>query len=266
MQYIARLLAAALFFAGVATADAQVQLSGRVIDDVSGQPIVEAAVELQDARGRRLAQHTTDDTGFFRFVIKAAGPVRLQADRIGYRRVTTPTIHFDGYTMYGVEIRLAVDAVLLAPLEVVARSRTPVSPTLAGFELRRATGHGWFVSRGEIERRNPSRVTDLLANAPGVQVQRRIVYMARAQNCPAQIYIDGFHINREIRPVAGRRGGRTSTELFPIDDMVSPNAVEGIEVYQGLSRVPAEFLTPESSCGVVAIWTRRGGAGASTPQ
>jgi hypothetical protein len=257
MRPIPRLLATAGLLLGAATADAQVQLSGRVIEDSSGEPIVDATVVLQDSRGRRLAQQSTDETGFFSFVVSSAGSVRLQAERIGYRRATTPQLRFDGYTMFGVEVRLAVDAVLLAPLEVMVRSRTPVSPTLAGFERRRTTGTGSFLGREDIERRNPARVTDILLSMPGVQVQRRIVYMARSQNCPAQIYIDGFHINRQVGGGGGRRGSAL-TEMFPIDDMVGPGSVEGIEVYQGLSQVPAEFLTPEAAaCGVVAIWTRR---------
>jgi hypothetical protein len=28
-------------------------------------------------------------------------------------------------------------------------------------------------------------------------------------------------------------------------------------VYRGLSGVPAEFLTPEARCGVIALWTQR---------
>jgi outer membrane receptor for ferrienterochelin and colicin len=162
-----------------------------------------------------------------------------------------------GYTMYQVEVRLSATAMVLAPLEVVARSRGGITPTLAGFERRRLSGTGWFTTRAEIQRRNATSVSDILRSAPGISIQRRIVYMARAGGCPAQIYIDGFHINRPIRSVPGRRAP-SSTEAFPIDEMVAPVSVEGIEVYQGLSTVPAEFLSPEAACGVVAIWTRRG--------
>lgn len=39
----------------------------------------------------------------------------------------------------------------------------------------------------------------------------------------------------------------------------APGLVEGIEIYRGLSTVPAQFLNSDAKCGVVAIWTRRGG-------
>lgn len=262
MQYTHRLLAAIFLLLWATVADAQVHLHGRVIEDASEQPIVNATVVLQDARGRRLARQITDELGQFSFVVSGNGPVRLQAERIGYQRATTPVLHFDGYTIYHLEIRLDIAAILLAPLEVVARSRSGVSPTLAGFDRRRRSGIGWYMTREEIERRKPNMVTDILAMVPGVWLQssgggsRRTVYMSR-RNCPAQIFIDGFHINRSV-PMPGGRSLST-TEAFPIDDMVRPGSVEGIEVYQGLSRVPAEFLTPESACGVVAIWTRRDG-------
>lgn len=256
MQF-SHLLAITALILCAAAADAQVHLHGRVIEDVSEQPIAGATVLLQDARGRSLAQKVTDDSGEFSFLTGRSGPVRLLVERTGYKRTTTSTLEFDDYTMYRVEVRLDATAVLLAPLEVVARSRSAISPTLTGFEQRRVSGIGSFITRAEIERRNPSRVTDLLAVVPGMSIQRRIVF-ARVANCPAQIYIDGFHINRPVRPMPGRRG-RSSTEMFPVDDVVQPRSIEGIEVYQGLSRVPAEFYTPEAACGVVAIWTRRGG-------
>ncbi len=263
MQVIHRLLATAFLLLGATAADAQVHLHGRVIEDTSEQPIVGATVILQNAQGHRLARQITDEAGEFSFVVRGSGPIRLHAERIGYQRTTTPLLHFDGYTVYHVEVRLDIAAIVLAPLEVVARARSGVSPTLAGFDRRRRSGIGWYITREEIERRNPHRVTDLLAMAPGVMLRstgsgnRRTVYMARATNCPAQVFIDGFHINRTVSMPGG--SSRSTTEAFPIDEMVGPGSVEGIEVYQGLSRVPAEFLTPESACGVVAIWTRRGG-------
>ena len=55
------------------------------------------------------------------------------------------------------------------------------------------------------------------------------------------------------------RGPKDFYPDFRIDEVISPGSVEGIEVYRGLSTVPAEFLNPDAECGVIAIWTRRGG-------
>ena len=66
--------------------------------------------------------------------------------------------------------------------------------------------------------------------------------------------MDGFLINRREASVLGAR-----PMDYRIDDMVLPSSVEGIEIYRGLSTVPPEFLNPDAECGVIAIWTRRGG-------
>jgi len=257
MRFIPFSLAAVFLVLGAAHAGAQVHLHGRVIEDASGDAIGGATVSLHDGRGRRIGRATTDDLGQFRFDVQS-GPVTLRTEHPGFRRTLSPSLDFGAYGVLRVEVRMDPDLVLMAPLEVVARSRTGVSPTLAGFEQRRTSGTGVYITRSEIESRNPNAVTDILAMVPGVTVQRRAVFMARSSNCPAQVYIDGFHINRPAGPV-GRRTSLTTTEMFPIDDMLKPGSVEGIEIYQGLSRVPAEFLSPEAVCGVVAIWTRRGG-------
>jgi hypothetical protein len=88
---------------------------------------------------------------------------------------------------------------------------------------------------------------------PGVYLRstgsgrRNVVAMGRSagvNECSgAQIYVDEFLINP---------GG-----AFAIDEVLLPPDVEGIEVYRGLSTVPAEFLSPLASCGVIVIWTRR---------
>ncbi len=239
------------------SAGAQLLLQGRVLDDRTNEPIAAVTVSLRDGEGRRLSQRITNAGGEFRFNVSSSAPLLIEAVRIGYRRAISAPIQIDRYDSLAIEIRLDVEAVLLAPVEVVSRSRRDVSPTLSRYMDRRVSSLNWSVGRDEIAKQGVSRVSDLLATAPGVAIHRRVVYMGRAENCPAQIYIDGFHINRPVGAVPGRRAQATS-ELFPIDDLVHPSAVEGIEVFQGISRVPAEFLSPGAVCGVVAIWTRRG--------
>ena len=41
-----------------------------------------------------------------------------------------------------------------------------------------------------------------------------------------------------------------------LDDLVDPDRVEGIEIYNGAATIPDEFDRPGSACGVVAGWTR----------
>jgi len=244
----------------------QVHIVGRVIEDVTLHPISYADVTIRSPNGSTLARVQTDELGNFDYVARRVPAVRIHASRIGYMETSTPLLYFDDHRLLRVEVRMDTDAVLLAPLEIVAWSEVIDDAVLAGFHHRLERGLGYYITREQVEARNPNYVSDLLREVPGIQFaggtvgNRPSVRMGRAsnRNCATQIFIDGFLANRR-NPLSG------NPEDFRIDDVVSPASVEGIEVYRGLSTVPAEFMSPDAVCGVIAIWTRRGGPGQASP-
>lgn len=232
---------------------AQVTLVGQIVDNQTGSPIRGANVILLDQQGRWVSVRTVGDDGAFEFTVRREGPYRLRGSRIGFRENTTPRLFLGQHSMVRVELRLDAEAVLLAPLEVVARSPARQSPMLDNFEARRQAGLGTFITREQIEKQRPGRLTDILAVMAGVRLEsaggaghQRVVYLRAT--CPAQVFIDGYLLNRPGASIA-------------IDDVVAPKSVHGIEIFGGYATIPAEFLNQNSRCGVVAIWTRRGDGG-----
>lgn len=245
--------------AGQAPQDS-VLLQGRVVAEEGGAGIAYVDVRVYDRDLRFLAARESGRDGRFSVVVRDEPGVYIEIKRIGYETTETPFLWFDGHDFFELELRMARDAVLLAPLEVVARERAP-SPVLEDFRHRIELGSGWYLTREDIRARNVSRTTDLVAEAPGVRLSssgmglRRVVQMvrggARAHGCPVQVYLDGMRLNQD--------NGPAYAQVVAIDDYVSPESVAGIEVYRGIASVPAQFLNDWSQCGVVAIWTRRGG-------
>lgn len=241
----------------------QVRIVGRIIDDLTEVPLAQARLTLLAPDGSVLSRAESSETGTFEFQVRHVRGVRIRAERMSYETNTTPLLYFDQRNFFQVEVRLDPDAILLAPLEVVAWSEVDRSPILDGFRQRLRTGHGVYITRDQVEARKPAYVTDLLREVPGLMVtgsgtgSRPVVRVGRSLsgNCMTQIFVDGFLINKRI---FGRTG--TPPADFRIDDVVSPSSVEGIEIYRGLATVPPEFLNPDAECGVIAIWTRRGGS------
>lgn len=235
-----------------------VRLMGQVVESESSVPIgfVDIVVLDRDLRRVRAVQAGRDGT--FALQVPASDGVYLLASRLGYEETQTPFLWFDGNAFFQLEIRLDRDVVLLAPLEVVAREQR-LSPVLEEFRERVESGFGFYITRDQIDAEGPRLVTDLLRRVPGVHLRssgaglRRVVQMSRAVSpgsCPTQVYIDGLRLNANVGP--------PETRVVAIDDYVAPGSVEGIEVYRGLSTVPASFLNEYADCGVVVIWTRRG--------
>jgi hypothetical protein len=244
-------------------AEAQVRILGRVIEDETEQPISFAEVAIYSTSGRRLGSVEADEHGTFEFMVRGASAVQITAKRLGYAETRTPTLYFDKRQFFHVEVRLDPEAILLAPLEVVAWADVIQNALHEGFLNRLENGLGHYITRDQVEARNPARVTDLLRDLPGITVSggsvgnRPKIRMVRAanRNCATQIWVDGMLVNA--------RGLGPSRSLSPmdyrIDDVVNPASIEGIEIYRGLSTVPAEFLNRDADCGVIAIWTKRGG-------
>lgn len=260
------LTALLLSLAFAVPARAQVRVDGVVRDDDTNRPIANARVEIYDYSWHRLGVRTTDSLGAFRYPLRRPMAVRLRVSRLGYRQATTPEVSTRGHSYINVEVRLKSDAVLLAPLAVVARSQALTSPVLDGFHARLRTGMGTYFTREDIERAKPAYLSDMITRVPGLSVRavggghERQIYTGRSsgvmRDCPALIYVDGFLMNPRVSD--GEVVGMT------LDEAVNPQNVEGIEIYRGLATVPAEFLHRDAQCGVIAVWTRRGGASRQT--
>jgi hypothetical protein len=120
---------------------------------------------------------------------------------------------------------------------------------LSDFYDRKSRGFGYFITRDEIEKRNPMNLSDMMRMVPGAKLipmtgtNQATLRFSRAQigrDCPPQYWVDGvkaYDLN--------------------IDDLI-PSDVEGIEIYPGASTIPPQFNTREGTtiCGVVLIWTR----------
>lgn len=155
------------------------------------------------------------------------------------------------------DVALQPAAVPMAGVEATGR-RAPMSPPLQRFYDRLDRGHGSFVTREQIDRRKPRRLTDLFREIPGVRVANtsrgdRLVMTGatpamyrvdprwEAGDCPVQYYLDGISYQPDFAGV-------------PND--VRPDEVEGIEVYRRLSEVPVEYRRRGAECGVVLIWLK----------
>lgn len=243
--------------AAAAPAAAQPQdavLAGRVLDDSTGLGIAGARIELLSNSRRVLHTTTAGDSGNFSIPIRRRGQYRLRASRLGFQEVVTPAVGVGLADSLGVEVRMSAGRVLLTPLTVVARpARRHRSHGLDNFRSRLSSHVGGrFITREDVARRNTSRLTDILATS-GLVVAGNGLYFPR-NRCSPMVYMDGMLMTRGMPPMRRRTIG---TAAYDAVNMVSPGDVEGIEIYQGRSSIPAEFGGPGSECGVIAIWTKR---------
>lgn len=212
------------------------------VRDASGNPIVGAQVTV----GGTSLVAESDELGEFKLAKAAAGATSLRVRRIGYKPDTIRVDILAGQTL-PVEIVLDRLAVELAPLVVYGRRN--LTGRLAGFYDRMSRGNGHFMTREQIERRNPHNMTDLFRMIPGARVQPtrfgdgRVTF--RGSRNPPLVWLDGTPL------YAGE---------FNLDT-VDPRSFEGIEIYSGPSSVPAEFQgnrTMSSANGTIVLWSREG--------
>ena len=126
---------------------AQVTLRGRVLDDVSGQPLPGARVLLLNRYNKVVGYQVTDDDGSFRFKPNNGSRLRVEAKAMSFRPTITPVLWMvNDRDSAAVEIRLAPHAVLIAPVEIVALS----APTTSA--IARRSGAGSSIARRDDER------------------------------------------------------------------------------------------------------------------
>ena len=215
------------------------------------------SVSVRDSLGRSIAgaellvegtevRGFTDDRGELRFSAVRGGPATVRVRRLGYQPTTVDIIVDQNAPV--------TTAVMLSP---IAQRLTPVvvrgggyTGRMAGFYQRRDLGIGHFVSRERLERDNPAMLSDVFRRIPGVQVsstrliRNAIRFRGAGANCWPLVWLDGAPL---------------PTAEFDLD-FLSPQSIEGIEIYSGISQVPPQFMGTRGlgSCGVVVVWSREG--------
>lgn len=243
----------------VADARRRQGIFGRVLDDLSGEPVAGAEVTLLDSRELRAGRVETDSAGWFHLRISTPGGYHLRAERQGFQQSTSRRITVMPADTVQVELRLSTRSVLLAPLTVVAASQQVVRDhQLAGFEWRRTRQpFGRYLGPEDIERLKPFYASDALQQVPMVQVipvrgspfDRTVVLPARAR---------GMGANARCVPNLYLDGRRTAlTQGLTLDQLVTGRNLAAVEVYTSPSSAPGEFPPIDDPfCGVIVIWTR----------
>ncbi|MCZ0936783.1 MAG: carboxypeptidase regulatory-like domain-containing protein [Gemmatimonadetes bacterium] len=247
---------------------------GQVRDARNDRPVAAAAVSVP---GRAEAAQS-NRRGYFVLSGLPVGEHELSVRHLGYAPLVHRVAVARGVTTEAM-IGLSPDPVVLAPLVAVAtRSRRL---EVSGFYERRdwgeLTGGGEFFTVEDIERRNPLRISHMIADVPGVrlgncgvQAHGCHLYGTRAsagftnQGCKLNIFVDGNLVIQgsderwaaEEVPLAILRMSRMTNENETINDYVLPGEIAGLEVYTGAAALPAEFSGYDARCGAVVIWTK----------
>jgi hypothetical protein len=234
-------------------------IRGTVRDQTTGRPVVAASVWLLNHRNKDLEHVLTDSTGVFLVEPDDAGTYGLRLQALGYKATTAGPVDVTYGEMVEVSLELAADAVPLQPLTVTARSHPPNRYlTETGFYERKKSGQGVYMTREDIMRRAPEDFSDLMRTTTGMAIQPTGVGGHRGwttttrstSQCQPTLILDGVTTN-----VGGQSPLRVRD--IPLDDVLLPNDIQGLELYKGPATVPPQFNVNNASCGVLVIWTRR---------
>ena len=219
-----------------AAAVATAKLFGTVTD-TAGLPLSRAEVWLVALATLRTI---TNDSGEFELAGLPAGAITLGVRRLGYQSATFTTTLKPGRTHRGT-FPLTPSPPTLSAVNV----QDTATSWLSLFEQRRSMHRGTFITRQDFAKDNLRIASDILRRVPGVQVMPArfgtAITMTRgagARTCRPQLYV-------HQTPYSGN-----------FDDF-TPDDIEALEVYVGISEIPPDLITMgRPICAAIVIWTR----------
>jgi hypothetical protein len=219
-----------------ATAPATSRLIGTVTD-TSGVPLSRAEVWLVAVSTLRAI---SNDSGQFDLAGLPAGTITFGVRRLGFAEATFTALLKPGRT-HRATFPLTPSAQPLAAVKV----QDTLSTWLSTFDQRRSIHRGTFITRKDFVNDNLRIATDILRRVPGVQIvptrTGTAVVMNRgagARRCVPQLYV-------HETPYSGN-----------FDDF-TPDDIEALEVYVGISEIPPDLVTMgRPICAAIVIWTR----------
>lgn len=240
---------AILSFPAVASSQAGALGTGGVrgfVRDSGGQAIIGAQITF--AGSALIAE--SDDSGRFELAKVRPGMLSIRFRRLGYAPDTVDLLVLAGKT---IPLEVTLSRVTFALTPIVVTGRTELTGWRAGFYQRKNVGSGHFFTAEDIEKRNPSQMSDMFRMIPGVTIQPNPFGIIRQQlrfrgsrgGCAPLTWLDGS-------PLASGE--------FDIDNL-SPRSIEAFEVYTGTIVPPRFAVAPgigPRTCGAIVIWSKEG--------
>jgi hypothetical protein len=223
------------------------QLRGVVVAAGSRRPLAGAQVGVVDG-----AWTTANNRGEWTLDTAPTGTRVLQVRAVGYypQRVIVDVVN-------GAQPVTTALPTMQSVLDTVRVSAAKLTRVSRGFEERRLSANGKFLTQEDVIRRHPLVTSDLFHTVAGLQVEqasdavdgKRILMKGLfVDRCYPAIYIDGMYMS--------------DLSADDIDGMVRPDEVAGIEVYAS-AWAPAQFSRGMAGigrtgelCGSIVIWTR----------
>jgi hypothetical protein len=219
-------------------------IRGRVL--VAGDTVGLEGVELTlvDSAGVAISRSASDERGRFILRVPVPGHFVLRGLRLGFGTVRAP-VTVREKEVVEVDLRMAMEAIRLDPLEVTAR-RQIRQGTLDEFYDRMARmkekGRGQFLTLEDIEKFGGMEIALLIQTLPGVWARYSgagngysLELRSLGRPCSPDIYLDGLLMGM-------------SRNLYPGD-------LEGVEVYRGpFEPVDGYWI---SRCGAIFLWRKK---------
>lgn len=233
-----------------------------LVTDQTQTPVRDAEVTISKTGVRA----RTDSAGRFDLRGVQAGPQRVDVRRIGYAPTSVGVRIRNGDTV-AIHVLLTSRAQMLPQVPVEGITPPLVPYRLSGFERRRTSGVGHFLTAANLASERYRPMGDVLTRLPGVFVVQSSTAACLAttrgaqsfQNsaagwcgnkavgghyCPAAVFLDGVSVY-----------GGYSEEIFNLNALRA-DQVAGVEFYSGPATMPREFSAPRGTCGVLVIWTK----------
>ncbi len=252
---------------------AQAIVKGVLYNDSTGAAMRGTVMLIDPATDAPVMNMVTDSLGYFSLRV-TTGIYQIAAVRAGFTQTLSAPIPLQNGESMTVRVPMAVLGTETKHRIGVTEHIRPtaqsgdVDPSRfgSGSSGSRHSGNaapGLHFGRGELDRSGVNTLGEFLQRLPGlnvmdpgsaatVQMSRNPLQMAGVPQAPGAAchvgwFVDGHRMDY---------GGSIDPSTDALGRM-SLAEVDAVEVFRGLSEMPAEFASPELTCGAVAVWTRR---------
>jgi hypothetical protein len=247
---------------------AQAVVRGVLYDDATGRPLQGTVMLIDPQTDAAVVHSATDSAGNFSLQTRT-GTYQISAVRPGYKSIISKAIPLNNGERLTIRVPIAEAGDPQHQIGVLERVRpTEGDQALAsdgrrvqmsGFEARRLSGLGRRYLRTQLERSGVATLGQFLQSVPGMSVMDPTSTSSMRMNrsaamdqvgmtrCRVGWFLDGHRIDLP---------GQSDPMTDGLGSM-GLDVIEAVEVFRGISEMPAEFAAPDLQCGAVAIWSRR---------